>query len=330
MIRSGMLWICSGFIFCIIIVISVFMYNNRSSSIAPETFHLENNARLVACLKQHVIKLSDEIGERHYENPGSLQKASDYIMGEFKNTPLLTTEQVFDQDYRNIIAETKGTRFPDKIIVIGAHYDTVWLSPGADDNASGVAVLLELARIMATVKYEKTLRFIAFSNEEQPFSGSDAMGSVFNAQESRKLGENINAMYSLEMVGYYSDKPGSQKYPSHLEWFYPDKASFIAFVANPSSGFLLMRSLIAFRKNSDFPSQALVAPEALVPDIRRSDHASFWDSGYPAIMITDTADYRNINYHTVGDVPGTLNYENMALLTRALARMFAALAVPGN
>lgn len=279
-------------------------------------------------LKQHVRKLSEDIGERHYENPGSLQKTANYIEKIFIQSGLIPQEQLYGKGYKNIIAEIKGDTSPEEIILIGAHYDTVWMSPGADDNASGVSVLLELARILASHHFEKTLRFVTFTNEEQPFAESASMGSVINAQQSHNLQEKIVAMYSLEMLGYYSDEPGSQQYPPPLDRFYPDKGSFIAFISNISSGILLARTLFAFRQHSDFPNQGLLAPEALVPDIRRSDHASFWDAGYAAVMVTDTANYRNINYHSVGDVSRTLDYKKMAQLTRALALMFSSLAWP--
>ena len=280
-------------------------------------------------LYRHVQVLAEEIGERHVENPGSLQKAADYIEAEFSRAGLRPQRQVYDQDYRNIVAEIRGNDSPDEIILIGAHYDTVWLSPGADDNASGVAVLLELARMLASHRFEKSLRFVAFTNEEQPFAETVAMGSRVYAGRSRQQGENIIAMYSLEMLGFYTDEPGSQRYPlPFLGWFYPDTASFIAFVANIPSGLLLGRSLRALRQHSDFPVQGLMVPERLVPDIRRSDHASFWDAGYAALMITDTANYRNINYHTVGDVPRTLDYPRMADLAGSLGLMFAVMARP--
>lgn len=329
MTRSGIFWI-GGVLFSLIAVISfVLFYLTIPHSIYELKYDLDTSV-IEYRLRQHIWKLSEEIGERHYENPGSLQKTADYIEDVLNQSGLKPEEQIYGNDYKNIIAEIPGLVTPNEIILIGAHYDTVWMSPGADDNASGVSVLLELARILSSYRFEKTLRFVAFTNEEQPFADSANMGSIINAQRSRILHENIVAMYSLEMLGYYSDKPGSQHYPSPLDRFYPDRASFIAFVANLSSGMLLARTLFAFRQLSDFPNQGLLAPESLVPDIRRSDHASFWDAGYPAIMVTDTANFRNINYHTVGDVERTLDYEKMAKLTRDLALTFSSLARPAD
>jgi Zn-dependent M28 family amino/carboxypeptidase len=273
--------------------------------------------------------LSEEIGERHVENPGSLEKAADYVEREFISAGLEPSRHVLaDSAYYNVITEIRGKADPDHIIIVGAHYDTVWLSPGADDNASGIAALLELSRLLNGHDFKKTIRFVAFTNEEQPFSETENMGSMVYARELRNKDERIIAMFSLEMLGYYSDAGGSQKYPPPLNWFYPDQASFIAFIANIASGVLLLRSLHAFRAHSDFPAQGLVMAESLVPDIRRSDHASFWDLGYPAVMVTDTANYRNIHYHTVGDVIRTLDIGKMTDLVQGLAMMLADLAIP--
>ncbi len=278
-------------------------------------------------LSQHIRILSEEIGERHFENPGSLERTADYIEQEWIAAGLKPVRQSYaDNTYHNIIAEIRGSKQPDEIIIAGAHYDTVWLSPGANDNASGVAAMLELSRNLVNLKPERTVRFVAFTNEEQPFAGSDEMGSIIYARQLHQQGESVIAMYSLEMLGYYSDKPGSQSYPAPLSWFYPDQANFIAFVGNIQSGRLLWQSLNAFRRHSDFPAQGLIMSERLVPDIRRSDHASFWDTGYPAVMVTDTAEFRNIHYHTAGDVMRTLDLKKMAGVVAGLSMMLAELA----
>ena len=278
-------------------------------------------------LYQHIRILSEEIGERHFENPGSLEKTADYIEQEWIAAGLLPVRQSYaDNTYHNIIAENRGSKKPDEIIIVGAHYDTVWLSPGANDNASGVAALLALSRNLANRNPERTVRFVAFTNEEQPFAGTDEMGSMVYARLLHQQGEHVIAMYSLEMLGYYSDKPGSQSYPVPLSWFYPDQANFIALVGNIPSGLLLWQSLNAFRRHSDFPVQSLIMSEKLVPDIRRSDHASFWDAGYKAVMVTDTAEFRNIHYHTVGDVMRTLDLKKMAGVVEGLTMMLAGLA----
>lgn len=272
-------------------------------------------------LRVHVQKLANDIGERHFEAPNSLEQTIQYIESKFVDYGYTPQKHPVAADYFNIVAEKKGNLEPDKIIVIGAHFDTVWLSPGADDNASGIAVLLELAHIMAKYDTDNTIRFVAFTNEEQPFANTELMGSRVEAVNSARKQENIDVMFSLEMLGFYSSEPGSQHYPSPLNWFYPDTADFIAMISNISSAQSLLSALHEYRKQATFPMQGLIMSEKLVPDIRRSDHAQYWDVGYPAIMITDTAFYRNPYYHTVGDLPRMLDYRSMANVTLGLAGM---------
>ncbi len=282
-------------------------------------------------LEQHVYYLAEEIGERHYENPGAIENTIDYIFARFSESGYSPRRELFGgRPYQNLVVELRGSVYPEEIIVVGAHYDTVWLSPGADDNASGVAVLIEMARLLSGKKLARTVRLIAFGNEEHPYAETPDMGSIVHAGSARARDENIIAMYSLEMVGFYSDKPGSQNYPALIKWFYPDTANFIGFIGNISSGILLARSLARFRCYTDFPAEGLWISEKIVPDIRRSDHASFWDQGYPALLITDTSLYRNSNYHTVGDTVDTLNYAKMARLVSGLSLMIFDLAGLSN
>ena len=197
-------------------------------------------------------------------------------------------------------------------LVVGAHYDTVPGSPGADDNASGVAVLIELARLVPT-----GVRFVAFANEEAPYFLGPEMGSFVYARER---GAKVRAMFSLEMLGYYSDAPGSQNYPAPLSMFYPDRGDFIAFVGDLGARSLVRRSIESFRKHARFPSEGLAAP-SFIPGIAWSDHWSFRKHGYPAVMITDTAFYRYPHYHRASDTPDKLDYERMARVTLGLAEM---------
>jgi Zn-dependent M28 family amino/carboxypeptidase len=197
-------------------------------------------------------------------------------------------------------------------IVVGAHYDTVRGSPGADDNASGVAVLIELARLVPS-----GVRFVAFANEEAPYFLGPEMGSFVYA---RDRGAGVRAMFSLEMLGYYSDKKGSQRYPAPLSLFYPDRADFIAFVGDLGAARLVRKAIGIFREKAQFPSEGLAAP-AFIPGVARSDHWSFRKHGYPAVMITDTAFYRNPHYHLPSDTPDRLDYERMARVTLGLAEM---------
>ncbi|HEX6265981.1 MAG TPA: M28 family peptidase, partial [Burkholderiales bacterium] len=212
---------------------------------------------------------------------------------------------------------------PATTVVVGAHYDTVPGSPGADDNASAVAALIELAGLLG--KDGLPIRFVAFANEEEPhFMGPD-MGSWVSAKRSRERGEQLAAMLSLEMLGYYSDRPGSQRYPPPLGLFYPDRADYIAFVGDIRVARLVRRCFSKFKKSSSFPAEWLAAP-AFVPGITRSDHWSFRNLGFPAIMVTDTAYNRNPNYHKASDTPDTLDYARMAQVTLGLAAMLKDLA----
>ena len=278
-------------------------------------------------LREHVQVLSDKIGVRNVWKPKKLQQAAQYIEDSFTALQFVPkSEIVNDKGNRNIIVDIYGSRYRDRIIVVGAHYDTVPSSPGADDNASGIAALLELARIFHDKKLPVTLRLAAFVNEERPFFGGDQMGSLFNARRSKELGEHIIGMYSLEMIGFYSDARHSQYYPRPVRRFYPRTGNFIAFVGNLMSRDFLHQSLSAFRQSAEFPSQGLVAPQLLVPDIRRSDNAAFWFHGYPAVMITDTSNFRNWNYHNAGDTYDTLDYRRMALVVEGLIGMLEAVA----
>lgn len=310
----------------LVAILTVIYSSNKKNTTASYFFACAESC-LETRLDKHIRVLSEEIGERHFEIPGSLERTADYIEQEFIAAGLGPVRYSYaDNTYHNITAGIRGSKKPDEIIIVGAHYDTVWLSPGADDNASGVAAMLEISRSLATFNAERTIRFVAFANEEQPFAGTDEMGSTIYARYVHQQGEKVVAMYSLEMLGYYSDKPDSQSYPAPLSWFYPDQANFIAFVGNIQSGQLLWQSLNAFKRHSGFPAQGLIMSERLVPDIRRSDHASFWDVGYPAVMVTDTAEFRNIHYHTVGDVIRTLDMKKMASVVAGLTMMLTDLA----
>jgi len=231
-----------------------------------------------------------------------------------------------DNTYYNIICEIKGTnRTNDGLLVIGAHYDSVIGTPGADDNASGVAGLLELARLTASKPPQRTLRFIAFSLEEPPVFMTKNMGSYIYAKRLHEEGEKIYGMISLEMLGYYSDSKGSQNFPlSIFRWFYPDRGNFIAFVGNISSKSLTDELKRSFKSVSSFPVESLNT-FSLIPGVNFSDHWSFWKFGYPAFMITDTAFYRNANYHTPGDTSETLDYAKMSELIIGLYKTLGKL-----
>src|SRR5512145_1614339 len=260
-------------------------------------------------LRLHVAALAAKERNVDLETPGR------YIEQAFRSQGLVSSVQEFlsaGRTVRNIEAGAGD-------IVVGAHYDTVPGSPGADDNASGVAVLIELAAMKMPV------RLVAFANEEPPYSFGPDMGSWAWAKRARDRGEPIRAMFSLEMLGYYRDTAGSQRYPAPLGLFYPDRADFIAFVGDLGARGLVRRSIKAFRKSAAFPSEGVAAP-AFIPGVTWSDHWSFRRHGYPAIMITDTAFYRYPHYHLPNDTPDKLDYERMARVTLGLAAMLNELA----
>jgi hypothetical protein len=204
-------------------------------------------------------------------------------------------------------------------LVVGAHYDSVLGSPGADDNASGVAVLIELSRMGLPA------RFVAFANEEMPYFQSDEMGSYVWASRARFRKDEVKAMLSLEMLGFYRDIPGTQQYPPPLSFFYPDRANFIAFVGDIGARSLVRKSVYAFRGGTKFPSEGVAAP-AFIPGVTWSDHWSFRSQGFPAIMVTDTAFNRYPHYHLPTDTPEKLDYQRMAKVTMGLAAVIRELA----
>lgn len=271
-------------------------------------------------LRTHVEKLAGEIGDRRLAVRHTLRQAQEYIVGEFETMGyevVLREYEVEDRTVANIEVVLEGATRSEEIVVVGAHYDTA-ANPGADDNASAVAALLELARWFEGKNSDRTLRFVAFVNEEPPYFHQEGeMGSWVYARDARKRGENIRAMIALEMLGYYSEKEGSQRYPFPLSLFYPSTGNFIGFVGNYSNRELVRRTIGEFRKHATIPSEG-AAPPGMLTGVGWSDHWSFWQEGYPAIMVTNTAMMRNPNYHRPTDLPETLDYEKMTRVVEGL------------
>ncbi len=288
----------------------------------------ELEAELAQRLEGHVEALAGGIGERNYKRTSRLDAARDYVEAALRDCALDPLRQEFEVDgsrFANVEAEIKGASAPKEVVIFGAHYDSVLACPGADDNASGVAALLELARLSSTAEYERTVRFVAFANEEPPFFPGDQMGSAFYAGRCRERGEDIVAMLSIESIAYFADAAGSQRYPPPFSFFYPNRGHFIAFVANLSSRSLVRRMIRAFREHATIPSEGLAAP-SLIPGVSWSDQLWFWRHGYPAAMVTDTAPFRNPHYHTPHDTPTTLDYERCARVVAGLRRILDDLA----
>jgi Zn-dependent M28 family amino/carboxypeptidase len=220
--------------------------------------------------------------------------------------------------------EIPGAR--PQIIVIGAHYDSVFGSPGANDNGSGVAAMLALARRFAGKPAGQTLRFVAFANEEPPYFQTEQMGSLVYASRCKARGDQISAMISLETIGYFSDAPRSQTYPSlGVGAFYPTTGNFIGFVGNIRSRTLLRRAIFLFRQQGKLPSEGGALP-SFIPGVGWSDQWAFWQSGYPGIMITDTAPFRYPHYHAATDTPDKLDYDRFALVVSGVEKTIAELA----
>src|SRR6476469_6782361 len=287
-------------------------------------------------LRANVQNLAGEIGERNMWHYAQLNAAADFIEDSFSQAGLRTRRDSYDvrgQPCHNIEAEIPGNR--PEIIVIGAHYDSVFGSPGANDNGSGAAAVLALAKRFAAGETErtaprrtpkKTLRFVAFVNEEPPYFLSGEMGSQVYARRCKERGDKISAMISLETIGYFSDAPHSQTYPSPgLGLLYQKVDNFIDFVSNVKSRALLRRVIAVFRKQANIPSEGASLP-AFIPGVSWSDQWSFWQHGYRAIMVTDTAPFRYPYYHSSTDTPDKLDYDRFTLVVSGMEKVIQELA----
>jgi Zn-dependent M28 family amino/carboxypeptidase len=257
-----------------------------------------------------------------------LQAAIDYLRGELIQAGYNVTEQTYGVQGHaatNLEAELVGSDGSARTVVIGAHYDSVPATVGADDNATGVAAVLELARDLRGSKMRRTVRFVLFVNEEPPYFQTEQMGSFVYARHLRHDGVPVSAMISLEMLGFYSDAPGSQKYPALFGLFYPSRGNFVGLVGNSESRDLVRRATRKFRESSQFPSEGVAAPASL-PGVGWSDQWSFWQQGYPAIMITDTAMFRYPYYHTPLDTVDKLDFEKMARVVDGVRNVIVSLA----
>ncbi len=281
-------------------------------------------------LRGHVHALSVAIGSRSIGEYGKLQEAERYIRTFLDAQGIPFELQGYDHEgkrYNNIVVTLAGSSRPGDTVLVGAHYDTVQGTPGADDNASAVAVLLELCRDLKEYRPGRTLKMVFFTLEEPPSFMTPAMGSYVYAAQAKERGENIAGMISLEMVGYFSDTEGSQAFPiPGMHWLYPDRGNFIGVIGNVQSRGLTLAVAEALRAGSDIPVEHLVALP-IVPGVGLSDHGPFWKMGYPAVMVTDTAFYRNPNYHTAGDTIETLRFDRMSQLVRGMVHVMEYLTM---
>lgn len=279
-------------------------------------------------LRRHVSALASDIGERNIWRYSSLLRALEYIEAQLRGfgySPARQTYEISRVPVSNIEARLTG-RDPAECVVVGAHYDTVGGCPGANDNATGVAAMLELARRFARRPMRRTVCFVAFVNEEPPFFQTSQMGSLVHANAARARGDRIVGMLSLETMGYYSTERGSQKYPAdEMRGLYPDVGDFIGFVANEESRELLETAARAFTSRAKVPLQAAALPADL-PGTGWSDHWSYWQAGYPAFMVTDTAPWRYPWYHTANDTPDKIDFEWFGDVVDGLEAVIEALA----
>lgn len=293
-------------------------------------------------LSDHVSMLAGEIGARSLTGaPDNLETAASYIEHTFQSYGCTVERQEFSADTlsfekrqvtgasvkfptvsyktRNVIAEIKGTIAPEQIVIVGAHYDSVYDCPAANDNASGVAAMLEIMGAMRNLPPARTVRFVAFTNEEPPFFQTEQMGSYRYARRCRDHNERIVAMLCLETIGYYTDDPGTQSFPHPLFGLvFPTTGNFVSFVSNVQSHSMLKKCIGTFRKAVQFPSEGMALPEQ-IPGVNFSDQYYFWKFGYPAVMVTDTAFYRYPYYHQATDTPDKIDYEKFCRVVCGLA-----------
>jgi len=309
--------------------------------------------QLEDALEAHVQMLAGEIGERSIYKPAGIRATERYITEQFASFGLdpqiqdYTVEaeliqqaterlrrhygtwlheqlpaypsELGDAALKNIWVEITGTLKPERVLVVGAHFDTVGNSPGANDNGSGIAGLLELARALSSVRPQVTVILVALSAEELPFGGVEGeTGSSVFLDDLLERNRNPFGMVSLETMGFYSDEEGSQKYPSPLDRYYPSQGNFVAFVSDSTSREFVRVFGGLFRQHAEIASQGATLPASLVPDVLRSDHETYILRGIPGMMVTDTADFRDSDYHKSTDTVDKVNIENLARVVQGL------------
>lgn len=266
-----------------------------------------------AALRRHVETICSNFTPRSYLDTTNLNRCADWIEEGFRREGGTVSNQVYEADgrkFRNVRARFGPA--DGALTVVGAHYDAYSSLPGADDNASGVAGLLELARLFGAAAPSSAVELVAYSNEEPPFFDTPDMGSVHHAAALKSSGADVRAVIVLEMIGYFTDKPGKQSYPmALLRLFYPNRGDYIGVVGSLGQTKLVRRVKWAMRGATGLPVRSISAPTA-VPGVDFSDHRSYWAAGFQAVMITDTAFYRNKAYHTADDTPDRLDYGRMS------------------
>jgi peptidase M28-like protein len=288
-----------------------------------------DGARLAKNLKTHVVGVASE--EHNVAHPQALERSARYIETTLLALGYAVSRDEFETEGVKVRNLEVGRRGPGsgepRLVVVGAHYDSAQGAVGADDNGSGVAALLELARFLKTLEPAEGIevRLVFYVNEELPWFATDKMGSYVHSKGLAREGREVFAMLSLETIGWYSESYDSQRYPFPFSLFYPSKGNFIGFVANLGSRSLMHRVIGTFRRAASFPSEGVAAPES-IPGINWSDQWAYWKFGWPAVMVTDTAPFRYPHYHTLRDTPDKLDYERLARVVKGLEEVLRDLA----
>ncbi len=279
-------------------------------------------------LKQHVYMLAGEIGERNIKRPEGLINAAHYISRQWQAMGY----QIHTQGYHahdipcaNLEITQRGISNPERVIVVAAHYDTIGGCPGANDNGSGLAVMIEMARAMRTLRLESTVRFVALVNEEPPFFGTEHMGSWIYAHQASRRGDDIQLAVILDTLGYYNHQPSSQLYPPLFGMAYPDRGDFVAFISNLRASRKASHFASAFGRSQKLPYQKVVAPQ-IIPGMNWNAQTPFSLHNYSSVMVTDTGPYRYPFYHSAKDTPEKLSYDQMALIAQGLVKAVATVA----
>jgi hypothetical protein len=271
-------------------------------------------------LEKHVRIMAERFAPRDYLHVENLDSVATYIRSEFEQTGGRVSEQAYEVEgniFRNVILQLGAVT--DERIVVGAHYDAFREFPGADDNASGTAGLIELAYLLDNADLPLTVELVAYTLEEPPFFRTDTMGSVFHAKSLQERGIPVRMMISVEMIGYFRGDEDSQRYPSSvLNLFYPTEGNFIVVIGDLGSVSDVRRVKLSMHRSMELPVYSMNAPAGLIAGIDWSDHLSYWESGYPAVMVNNTAFLRNLNWHTENDTPERLDYQRMAMVVAGL------------
>jgi len=320
-------------LFLLLVFLFYPLYNGHTGNRNADEGHLMENLQTEERLRAHLKSLTVTIGERSVRRPDNLDRTVSYITSFYRDigVPVRTEPYSYDDlEVANVVAEISSNAHPSHRYIVGAHYDSVSGTVGADDNASAIAVQLETARNLKTVldrnkEIDLGVKFVSFALEEPPVYGTPHMGSRVYAKKARETHEKIDGMICLEMVGYACYEPGCQQYPFPLQFMgYPKEGNFIGIVGNTRSLGFTKALTNAFKRNKDLPVIKLNIPFNgwILPAVRLSDHASFWDKGFRAVMITDTAFFRNPNYHLLSDSMEKLDYRFMAELVESLLLFF--------